>query len=202
MVQGNIHQHPACHSVYPGSCLLYTSIYLICFTGLAWILPWNPGFPTISNFLPEKLFQPASNDLPELNGDVNDDYHDTVIAPPLITFEADSSTADTIAPPRDPMSVFFDGLKRSRAEPVSYTHLTPLLREIQLPNTSYGEDYAVGLAFTRDYKIGRIYDVVYLCRRWEDNSDADLDINKVNANNFYKDSLRTWELQARLKKNS
>lgn len=79
---------------------------------------------------------------------------------------------------------------------------TPLLREIQLPNTSYGEDYAVGLAFTRDYKIGRIYDVVYLCRRWEDNSDADLDINKVNANNFYKDSLRTWELQARLKKNS
>jgi hypothetical protein len=79
---------------------------------------------------------------------------------------------------------------------------TPLLREIQFPNTSYGEDYAVGLAFTRDYKIGRIYDVVYLCRRWEDNSDADLDINKVNANNFYKDSLRTWELQARLKKNS
>lgn len=79
---------------------------------------------------------------------------------------------------------------------------TPLLREIQLPNTSYGEDYAVGLAFTRDYKIGRIYDVVYLCRRWEDNSDANLDISKVNANNFYKDSLRTWELQARLKKNS
>lgn len=79
---------------------------------------------------------------------------------------------------------------------------TPLLREIQFPNTSYGEDYAVGLAFTRDYKIGRIYDVVYLCRRWEDNTDANLDIDKVNTNNFYKDSLRTWELQARMKKNS
>jgi len=102
----------------PLRSFLLLLIYLICFTGLAWILPWNPGFPTISNFLPEKLFQPASNDLPELNGDVNDDYHDTVIAPPLITVEADSSTADTIAPPRDPMSVFFDGLKRSRAEQI------------------------------------------------------------------------------------
>lgn len=78
---------------------------------------------------------------------------------------------------------------------------TPVLREIMVPNTSYGEDYALGLAFSRDYKIGRIYDVVYLCRRWEDNSDAALDVVKMNNNNFYKDSIRTWELIARLKKN-
>ena len=78
---------------------------------------------------------------------------------------------------------------------------TPLLREIKLPNTSYGEDYAVGLAISRNYQIGRVYDVVYLCRRWEDNSDAALDINKMNANNLYKDRIRTWELQARIAKN-
>ena len=79
--------------------------------------------------------------------------------------------------------------------------VTDILRhKIQVPNTSYGEDYALGLAFSRDYKIGRIYDVIYLCRRWEDNSDANLDINKMNLNNFYKDSLRTWELLARLRK--
>ncbi|MDO5036198.1 MAG: glycosyltransferase [Porphyromonas sp.] len=78
---------------------------------------------------------------------------------------------------------------------------TPLLREVQLPNTSYGEDYALGLAFAREYRIGRIYDVIYVCRRWEDNSDASLSVEKVNKNNFYKDSIRTWELQARLKKN-
>lgn len=77
--------------------------------------------------------------------------------------------------------------------------VTDLLRhKIQVPNTSYGEDYALGLAFCRDYKIGRIYDVIYLCRRWEDNSDANLHIEKTNLNNFYKDSLRTWELKARL----
>jgi hypothetical protein len=74
---------------------------------------------------------------------------------------------------------------------------TPMLREIHVPNTSYGEDYALGLAFSRHHQIGRIYDVLYLCRRWEDNSDAALDINKVNANNLYKDKIRTWELQAR-----
>ncbi len=74
---------------------------------------------------------------------------------------------------------------------------TPLLREIHVPNTSYGEDYALGLAFSRHHQIGRVYDVVYLCRRWEDNSDAALDINKMNANNLYKDRIRTWELQAR-----
>ncbi len=74
---------------------------------------------------------------------------------------------------------------------------TPMLREIKVPNTSYGEDYALGLAFSRHNQIGRIYDVLYFCRRWEDNSDAALDINKMNANNLYKDRIRTWEVQAR-----
>ena len=78
---------------------------------------------------------------------------------------------------------------------------TPMLREIHVPNTSYGEDYALGLAFTRHHQIGRVYDVVYLCRRWEDNSDAALDINKMNANNLYKDRIRTWELEARVAMN-
>ena len=74
---------------------------------------------------------------------------------------------------------------------------TPMLREIPLPNTSYGEDYALGLAVSRHYQIGRIYDVLYLCRRWEDNSDANADVVKMNNNNLYKDRIRTWELQAR-----
>ena len=78
---------------------------------------------------------------------------------------------------------------------------TPMLREINVPNTSYGEDYALGLAFSRHYQIGRVYDVVYYCRRWEDNSDHALDINKTNANNLYKDRIRTWELQARVELN-
>jgi hypothetical protein len=77
---------------------------------------------------------------------------------------------------------------------------TPLLRTINLPNTSYGEDYALGLRISREYRIGRIYDVLYCCRRWEGNSDAALDIEKVNANNLYKDRIRTWELEARLRK--
>ena len=74
---------------------------------------------------------------------------------------------------------------------------TPLLRQIRVPNTSYGEDYALGLAFSRDFRIGRIYDVIYLCRRWEGNSDAALSIEKVNQNNSYKDSLRTLEIRRR-----
>ena len=78
---------------------------------------------------------------------------------------------------------------------------TPLLRTINLPNTSYGEDYALGLRISREYRIGRIYDVLYCCRRWEGNSDAALDIERVNANNQYKDRIRTWELEARLRKN-
>lgn len=74
---------------------------------------------------------------------------------------------------------------------------TPLVRQIQFPNTSYGEDYALGLAFSRRYRIGRIYEELYLCRRWGGNSDAALSVEKVNANNLYKDRLRTMELKAR-----
>ena len=75
---------------------------------------------------------------------------------------------------------------------------TPVLREVKIPNTSYGEDYALGLNISRHYQIGRVYDPVYLCRRWDDNSDASLDVEKVNRNNLYKDRIRTWELQARI----
>ncbi|MBR6731206.1 MAG: glycosyltransferase family 2 protein [Bacteroidales bacterium] len=78
---------------------------------------------------------------------------------------------------------------------------TPLLRKLNLPNTSYGEDYALGLRISREYRIGRIYDVLYCCRRWDGNSDAALDIEKVNANNMYKDRIRTWELEARIRMN-
>lgn len=74
---------------------------------------------------------------------------------------------------------------------------TPVIRELNFPNTSYGEDYAVGLRISREYRIGRIYDVLYLCRRWEDNSDAALSREKMNEYNRYKDKLRTWELEAR-----
>ena len=74
---------------------------------------------------------------------------------------------------------------------------TPLLRQIQFPNTSYGEDYALGLIFSRHYRIGRIYTELYLCRRWGGNSDAALSIDKINANNLYKDRLRTLEITAR-----
>ena len=75
---------------------------------------------------------------------------------------------------------------------------TPLLREIKIPNVSYGEDYAIGLAISREYKIGRIYEPVYLCRRWDDNTDAALDIQKQNSHNLYKDRVRTIELKARI----
>jgi hypothetical protein len=79
---------------------------------------------------------------------------------------------------------------------------TPVVRDIRIPNTSYGEDYAVGLAISRTWKIGRIYEPVYLCRRWEDNSDASLDVQKINAHDTYKDRLRTIELKARIKMSS
>ncbi len=75
---------------------------------------------------------------------------------------------------------------------------TPIVREMPFPNTCYGEDYAMALAISRSYKIERIYDVLYLCRRWEGNSDAALSIEKVNANNLYKDSIRSIELAARI----
>lgn len=78
---------------------------------------------------------------------------------------------------------------------------TPILREIHLPNVNYGEDYALGLAISRDYEIGRVYEPLYDCRRWDDNSDGDLSIEKENRNNIYKDRIRTWELMARIAKN-
>ncbi len=74
---------------------------------------------------------------------------------------------------------------------------TPIVRQIKFPNTSYGEDYALGLAFSRKHRIGRIYDELYLCRRWDGNSDAALSIERQNANNLYKDRLRTLEIKAR-----
>lgn len=79
---------------------------------------------------------------------------------------------------------------------------TPLLRRLKIPNVSYGEDYAMGLAISRDYQIGRIYEPIYLCRRWEGNTDADLDVTKLNTFNFYKDTLRTFEIFARQRKNA
>ena len=75
---------------------------------------------------------------------------------------------------------------------------TPVLRDVKVPNTSYGEDYALGLNISREYQIGRIYDILYHCRRWEENSDASLDIVKMNDHNTYKDRIRTWELMARI----
>lgn len=78
---------------------------------------------------------------------------------------------------------------------------TPLARKINFPPTKYGEDYAVALRISREYRIGRIYDVMYCCRRWDDNSDAALPVAKVNENNTYKDRIRTWELVARQKLN-
>lgn len=78
---------------------------------------------------------------------------------------------------------------------------TPLLRKLNFPTTKYGEDYAVGLRISREYRIGRIYDVMYNCRRWDDNSDHGLSVEKMNSNNLYKDRLRTWELMARIAQN-
>lgn len=78
---------------------------------------------------------------------------------------------------------------------------TPVLRDVKIPNVSYGEDYAVGLAISRNYQIGRVYENIYLCRRWDDNSDAALDIEKMNKHNLYKDRIRTIELKARQQKN-
>ena len=78
---------------------------------------------------------------------------------------------------------------------------TPMLRTINFPTTKYGADYAVGLRVSREYQIGRIYDVVYNCRRWDDNSDANCDIVTMNNNHLYKDRIRTWELKARIQMN-
>lgn len=78
---------------------------------------------------------------------------------------------------------------------------TPVLREIRVPNVSYGEDYALALAISGKYKIGRVYQPVYLCRRWDDNSDASTDITRLNAHNLYKDRIRTFEILARIQRN-
>jgi hypothetical protein len=78
---------------------------------------------------------------------------------------------------------------------------TPLVREMTFPTTKYGEDYAVALRISREYRIGRIYDVMYFCRRWEGNSDASLDVDTANRYNTYKDRIRTWELEARIAAN-
>ncbi len=78
----------------------------------------------------------------------------------------------------------------------------PLLRKLNFPVTKYGEDYAVALRISREYRIGRIYEVLYNCRRWDSNSDGNLPIEKVNANDRYKDWLRTVELRARIKMNA
>ncbi len=78
---------------------------------------------------------------------------------------------------------------------------TPIARELRFPDTSYGEDYAMALAVSRSYKVGRIYESLYLCRRWEGNSDASLSLEALNRNNFYKDRIRSWELSARINLN-
>jgi glycosyltransferase involved in cell wall biosynthesis len=80
-------------------------------------------------------------------------------------------------------------------------YYTPILRKVKIPNVSYGEDYAVGLAISREYHIGRIYEPIYLCRRWEGNTDAGIDIDRLNAYNQYKDKIRTFEILARQKLN-
>lgn len=74
---------------------------------------------------------------------------------------------------------------------------TPILRQIGVPDVSYGEDYALGLRISRQWHIGRIFDSLYLCRRWEGNSDSGITLERANANNSYKDWLRTLEIQAR-----
>lgn len=78
---------------------------------------------------------------------------------------------------------------------------TPVFREIHLPNTCYGEDYAMGLYISRHYHVGRVWDVMTCARRWDDNTDANLDVTAMNANNVYKDRIRTWELRARIAEN-
>jgi len=78
---------------------------------------------------------------------------------------------------------------------------TPVVRQIQFHDVSYGEDYAMGLAVCRSYKIGRIFEPVYICRRWEGNTDSSITIEKQNSNNYYKDFIRTQDILARQKLN-
>jgi glycosyltransferase involved in cell wall biosynthesis len=76
---------------------------------------------------------------------------------------------------------------------------TALMRGIGFLNVSYGEDYAAALRICREYRIGRIYESLYLCRRWSGNSDAELSIEDANRNNAFKDKIRTDEILARQK---
>lgn len=75
----------------------------------------------------------------------------------------------------------------------------PLLQKTEIPDVSYGEDYSVCLQMSREYKVGRIYEPIYLCRRWEGNTDSSLSVEKENENNFFKDLLRTNEILERIK---
>lgn len=78
---------------------------------------------------------------------------------------------------------------------------TPILRSYHMPNTSYGEDYAMGLSISHDYQIGRIFNSIYLCRRWDENTDSNISVEKQNENDRYKDKLRTLALLRRHKQN-
>jgi hypothetical protein len=78
---------------------------------------------------------------------------------------------------------------------------TSLLRKLKFPNVSYGEDYAVSLRISREYKIERIYESLSLYRRWDDNTDANLSVEQTNRNDYYKDGLRTSEMRARREMN-
>ena len=78
---------------------------------------------------------------------------------------------------------------------------TAALRRIGFPNVGYGEDYAVALRLSREYRIGRIYESLYLCRRWAGNTDAALSVEQANRHDHYKDRLRTLEIRARRKMN-
>jgi len=78
---------------------------------------------------------------------------------------------------------------------------TTVIRQIGFPNVSYGEDYAIALRICREYRIGRIFESIYLCRRWEGNTDANLPLEKINAHNAFKDSIRSEEIIERQKIN-
>ena len=79
---------------------------------------------------------------------------------------------------------------------------TRVMRANPLPNTSYGEDYGIAMTLSRRHEIGRIYEALYLCRRWDDNTDADLPPEVTSRHNLYKDRLRTLEVMARIKMNT
>jgi len=76
---------------------------------------------------------------------------------------------------------------------------TDLMRKIGFQNVSYGEDYAAALRICREYRIGRIYESLYLCRRWSGNTDSELSIKETNRNDAFKDKIRTMEILARQK---